>query len=192
MVLTSRFRDALIFAAQLHASQERKGGAVPYVSHLMAVASTVLDNGGDEDEAIAALLHDAIEDQGGKSTREKIRQLFGDRVVDIVNGCTDADTTPKPPWGRRKRRYLKKLRHAAPSVRLVSLADKLHNSRTILADYLRIGDEVWSRFNVGKEDILWYYTELKDIFREQESSLLAKEFVRVVEELVSVVNAGET
>jgi len=178
-----------MFAAQLHANQVRKGGSVPYVSHLLAVTSTVLDNGGDEEEAIAALLHDAIEDQGGKETREKIRQLFGDRVVDIVDGCTDADTLPKPPWRWRKEKYLAHLRNAPPSVRLVSLADKLHNARSVLADYREMGDQVWERFKGGREGTLWYYHELKDIFEALDSSALSREFVSVVSELERLTGA---
>src|SRR5947209_2209991 len=129
MRLTLRFEDALVFATQLHAGQRRKGSATPYVAHLLAVAAIVLENEGNEDEAIAALLHDAIEDQGGAPTREMIRERFGNRVVEIVDGCTDAEVIPKPPWRARKEAYIAHLRGATPSVRLVSAADKLHNAR---------------------------------------------------------------
>src|SRR5947199_8691848 len=135
MVLTTRFEEALIYATRLHASQSRKGSTTPYIAHLLAVTALVLENGGNEDEAIAALLHDAIEDQGGASTREEIRRHFGDAVVAIVDGCTDTEVMPKPPWRGRKEAYIAHIRHASPSVRLVSAADKLHNARTILADY---------------------------------------------------------
>src|ERR1051325_12202408 len=131
MALTSRFEDALSFAARLHSGQLRKGTAIPYVSHLLAVASVALEHGADEDEAIAALLHDAVEDQGGAPTREEIRRRFGDRVVEIVDGCTDAETVPKPPWRERKERYIAHVAEASPSVRLVSASDKLHNARSI-------------------------------------------------------------
>src|SRR6266705_4170467 len=134
MVLTARFEEALIFATRLHASQSRKGSAIPYIAHLLAVTALVLENGGNEDEAIAALLHDAIEDQGGAATREIIRHRFGDTVVTIVDGCTDAEVIPKPPWRPRKEAYIAQLRDASASVRLVSAADKLHNARTVLAD----------------------------------------------------------
>ena len=133
MILSTRFEEALVFAAQLHREQTRKGTTIPYIAHLLGVASIVLEYGGDEDEAIAALLHDAIEDQGGASTREEIRRRFGETVVAIVNGCTDAEVIPKPPWRARKEDYIAHMAHASPSVRLVSAADKLHNARAILA-----------------------------------------------------------
>ena len=135
MTLSPRFEEALLYAARLHASQLRKGGSIPYVAHLLGVASIALQYGANEDESIAALLHDAIEDQGGAATREEIRRRFGDGVVDIVNGCTDADSFPKPPWKRRKETYVAHIRNAPASVRLVSACDKLQNARAILADY---------------------------------------------------------
>ena len=135
MTLSPCFDDALVFASRLHAGQLRKGTPVPYVAHLLAVTATVLEHGGDEDEAIAALLHDAVEDQGGAATRAKIRRRFGENVAAIVDGCTDADTIPKPPWQQRKEAYLAHLvGETSPSVRLVSSADKLHNVRSIIAD----------------------------------------------------------
>lgn len=165
MKLSTRFQEALAVAAQLHGDQIRKGTDIPYISHLLAVASIVLDNGADEDVAIAALLHDAVEDQGGPSVREKIRSLFGDRVASIVDGCTDAEVTPKPPWRQRKEAYLTHLRGASESVRLVSASDKLHNARAILGDYRELGDSLWARFNAGKEGVLWYYRSLVQVFR---------------------------
>src|SRR5437879_9244246 len=158
--LSTRFEEALTFATRLHADQARKGTTIPYISHLLAVTSIVLEQGGNEDEAIAALLHDAIEDQGGASTREEIRRRFGETVVEIVNGCTDAEVVPKPPWRTRKEAYIAHLRTASASVRLVSAADKLHNARAILADYRVVGESLWERFNGGKEGTLWYYREL--------------------------------
>ena len=133
--MSDRFNRALSLASSLHASQARKGGEVPYIAHLLAVCALVLEAGGDEDLAIAALLHDAVEDQGGESTLLIIRQRFGDRVADVVNGCTDTDETPKPPWKQRKQDYLDHLRGAPDDVRLVSAADKVHNARSILFDY---------------------------------------------------------
>jgi (p)ppGpp synthase/HD superfamily hydrolase len=187
MQLTSRFEDALVFATQLHAGQTRKGTAVPYIAHLLSVSSIVLENGGDEDEAIAALLHDAIEDQGGAATRELIRQRFGDTIVSIVDGCTDADTHPKPPWKARKDAYIAHLRIAPASVRLVSAADKLHNARTVLADYRILGEQLWQRFHGGKEGTLWYYRAVTDVLRERGNSPLVQELQRVVSELESLV-----
>ncbi len=132
-----RFHDALSYASRLHAAQRRKGGQVPYVAHLLAVTAIVLEHGGNEDEAVAALLHDAVEDQGGAPRLAEIRARFGVVVADIVAGCTDADTTPKPPWQERKDRYLAHLPAAGRSVQLVAAADKLHNLRSLIEDYRR-------------------------------------------------------
>lgn len=183
MVLTRRFERALVFATQLHANQRRKGTHIPYIAHLLAVASIVLENGGDEDEAIAGLLHDAIEDQGGSVAREEIRQRFGERVVDIVNGCTDADVTPKPPWRLRKEAYIEHLRVASPSIRLVSAADKLHNARAVLADYRELGEGLWRRFHGGREGTLWYYRTVTDALRQSGTSPLIEELERVISEI---------
>lgn len=190
MILSSRFEEALVYAARLHAGQVRKGSQVPYLAHLLAVASIVLEQGGNEDEAIAALLHDAVEDQGGKATREEIRRRFGEAVVQIVDGCTDTDVHPKPPWQPRKEAHLAHLRHASPSVRLVVAADKLHNARTILADYRVLGEALWSRFSGGKEGTLWYYRALVETLRAHGSTPLLKELDRVVSELERLASAG--
>jgi GTP pyrophosphokinase len=187
MNLTVRFEEALIYAARLHARQVRKGSGVPYVSHLLAVCALVLEFGGDEDQAIAGLLHDAIEDQGGKDTREEIRKRFGERVTAIVEGCTDADTLPKPPWRPRKEAYIAHLRKAPLEVRLVSAADKLHNVRTITADYRRLGDNLWSRFRGKKEGTLWYYRELVRTFWDIGPQAIADELAQAVEELELLV-----
>lgn len=163
--LTHRFDDAFVLASGLHRDQKRKGTQTPYVSHLMAVASIALEHGADEDEAIAALLHDAVEDQGGPATLQLIRQRFGDNVAHIVHACSDTDETPKPPWRERKERYIAHAREACASVRLVSTADKLHNARAILADYRTHGAGLWSRFNAGgRDDVLWYYRSLVTAF----------------------------
>jgi (p)ppGpp synthase/HD superfamily hydrolase len=146
MQLTNRFSAALTFASQLHATQLRKGSGVPYAAHLLSVTGIVLQYGGREDEAIAALLHDAVEDQGGLPVLEKIRSRFGAEVAAIVEGCTDAYTNPKPAWRERKEKYIAHLQAASPSVRLVCAADKLDNIRAILQDYRIVGEEVWSRF----------------------------------------------
>jgi (p)ppGpp synthase/HD superfamily hydrolase len=183
MSLSPRFEDALTFATRLHAGQMRKRTAIPYISHLLAVTAIVIEQGGDEDEAIAALLHDAVEDQGGPPTREEIRIRFGETVVAIVDGCTDADTIPKPPWQERKEAYIAHVRRATPSVRLVSAADKLHNARAILLDYRQLGEALWGRFTGGREGTLWYYRALADAFREIESTPLTGELDRTVREL---------
>jgi GTP pyrophosphokinase len=179
-MLSPRFDDALAYASQLHRDQLKKGTNIPYVSHLLAVTAIVLEHGGTEDEAIAALLHDAVEDQGGSETREAIRKRFGDNVAAIVDGCSDADTLPKPPWDERKRAYVAHVVNAPRSVRLVSAADKLHNARAILADYRQHGEALWKRFNGGPDGTLWYYRALTDAFRSVESNSLTEELDRTV------------
>ena len=183
MKLSTRFEEALVFATQLHAGQTRKGTTIPYISHLLAVTAIVLEHGGDEDEAIAALLHDSIEDQGGASTREEIRRRFGDRVVEIVDGCTDTDVMPKPPWRVRKEAYITHISVASAPVRLVSAADKLHNARTVLEDYRIVGEALWKRFNGGKEGTLWYYRAAVDALRKTGATPLIEELDRVVSEI---------
>lgn len=182
-MLSSKFGDALVYASQLHCDQFRKGTHIPYVSHLLAVTAIVLEHGGTEDEAIAALLHDAVEDQGGSETREEIRKEFGDTVVAIVDGCSDTDTVPKPPWCERKLAYIANVVEAPRSVRLVSAADKLHNARAILADYRQHGETLWGRFNGGRDGTLWYYRALADAFCSVEANPLAEELDRTVAEL---------
>ncbi len=181
--LTARFTRAVAYAARLHAEQKRKGTDRPYIAHLLGVASIVLEHGGDEDTAIAALLHDVVEDQGGRPRLGEIRRKFGARVARIVDGCTDAYTDPKPPWRPRKERYIAHLAEAPAEERLVSAADKLHNAREVLSDYRRIGDALWSRFQGGKEGTLWYYRALLEALRQAGTSPLVEEFERVVTEL---------
>jgi GTP pyrophosphokinase len=183
-MLSRRFQDALVYAAELHQNQVRKGSDTPYVAHLLGVASLVIENGGSEDEAIAALLHDAIEDQGGDPTRQEIRRRFGDVVTAIVNGCTDAEVIPKPPWRARKEAYVAHIvESSTPSVRLVSSADKLHNARCVVADFRALGDKLWSRFNGGREGTLWYYRALCDAYRVAGGTPLLDELERTVSEL---------
>ncbi|MGH9721843.1 MAG: HD domain-containing protein [Bryobacteraceae bacterium] len=192
MELSPLFVEAFEYAAALHAGQQRKGSSTPYISHLMAVSALALEHGGGEDEAIAALLHDAVEDQGGAPVLEQIRMRFGDAVAGIVEGCTDADTIPKPPWRPRKEAYLAHLQNAPPSVRLVSCADKLHNARSILCDYRQAGEAVWARFTGGRDQTLWYYRSLIVTFRNGGPSVLAEELARTVSELEILVARGRT
>jgi len=192
--LTERFGQALLFAFQLHNQQRRNGSQTPYIAHPLGVASLVLEDGGDEDEAISALLHDAPEDQGGLETLEQIRRRFGERVASIVDGCTDTYETPKPPWRQRKDDYLTHLRSASPSVWRVSLADKLHNARTILVDLHSQGGVIWERFNGGKTGSLWYYRRLVQIFQELfDSGMLRSPMVTMLDEVVTQIEklAGE-
>ncbi len=186
--LTERFEDALRFAAHLHARQKRKGTAVPYVAHLLSVTSLVLENGGDEDQAIAALLHDAVEDQGGKPTLQEIRRRFGERVARIVDGCSDSYGHPKPPWRKRKEDYLTHLRQADAEIRLVSLADKLHNARSILRDLRQAGLQSLSRFNGGRSGTLWYYHSLVNIFQDLDDSPMVAELADTVAEIDSFIS----
>ena len=162
--LTTAFERALQYAQIAHGGQKRKGTDIPYFAHLLSCAAIVLENGGNENEAIGALLHDAVEDAGGKGRSQDIRAKFGNDVADIVDGCSDAFVTPKPPWKERKEAYIAHLPKASKSVRLVSAVDKLHNARAILSDYRKIGEDLWPRFNGGKEGTLWYYRALVDAF----------------------------
>jgi (p)ppGpp synthase/HD superfamily hydrolase len=178
-----KFEEALTYAARVHRDQRRKGTQVPYVTHLLAVAAIVGENGGTEEEVVAALLHDAPEDQGGEARLEDIRKKFGEEVADIVAGNTDTFENPKPPWRERKERYVARIAHEPESVRLVSAADKLHNARSILADLRSSGDELWQRFNGGKEGTLWYYRALVEAFESAGSNPVVEELGRVVTEM---------
>ncbi len=189
--LSERFKEALALATDLHADQRRKGSGIPYVAHLLGVASLVLEYGGTEDEAIAALLHDAVEDQGGKETRKLIAKKFGEEVAQIVDGCTDTDETPKPPWQERKAAYIAHIASASPSVLLVSACDKLYNARTILADYRRIGDDIWERFKGGRKDgSLWYYQSLVGAYQKTGDHPVYDELDRTVKELLKLVQSA--
>jgi (p)ppGpp synthase/HD superfamily hydrolase len=183
-ILSARFEQALVYAAILHSGQGRKGTAVPYISHVLSVAALALENGASEDEAIAALLHDAVEDAGGAPRLEDIRCRFGQRVAEIVSGCTDTDATPKPAWEERKRRYIAQLAYGSDSVKLVSCADKVHNARSIVADLREQGDAIWSRFTTGKAGTLWYYRTLVETYQQHGApKRLLDELVRTVDEM---------
>ena len=190
MAYGEKFEDALTYAARLHRDQTRKGTSTPYVTHLLAVAAIVGENGGTEDEVIAALLHDAPEDRGGKERLEEIRTRFGGAVAEIVDGCTDTYEDPKPAWRPRKEAYVAHVATAPASVRLVSAADKLHNARSILADLRALGDELWSRFTGGKEGTLWYYRALTEAYARAGQNPIVEELDRVVREIEAL--AGRT
>jgi (p)ppGpp synthase/HD superfamily hydrolase len=181
--LSQRFEDALVYAARLHSGQNRKRSQVPYVAHLLGVTSLVLEDGGDEDEAIAALLHDAVEDQGGLKTLEDIRQRYGERVATIVRACTDSFSEPKPPWRERKESYLETLRQSDASVQRVSLADKVYNARTTLRDLRLEGSSAWNKFKQGKQGTLWYYRAIIAALDARSTSYLLAELKELVAEL---------
>jgi (p)ppGpp synthase/HD superfamily hydrolase len=185
--LTWRFDAALQFASALHHQQPRKGVPIPYIAHVMSVCGLVLEAGGDEDQAIAALLHDAVEDQGGLPTLDTIRHVFGDRVANTVESCSDSTSSnpnEKLPWRVRKDKYLDHLRSANGDALLVSAADKLHNARAILSDFRIFGERLWLRFNASREDLLWYYGALAETLGQTAAPrVLVNELGRVVKEL---------
>lgn len=190
-VYRKRLKAAFARAVDWHAKQERKASGTPYLCHLMAVAATVMENRGGPDEVIAALLHDAVEDAGGLPTLRKIRKEFGDRVAEIVQGCTDADIRPKPPWRQRKKTYIAHIATAAPSVRLVSASDKLCNARSILADYRRLGPAVWRRFKGKRDGTLWYYRSLIEAYSKAGPTPVVQELAATVGQLEAEVAARE-
>jgi (p)ppGpp synthase/HD superfamily hydrolase len=194
--LGPRFDDALVFAAQVHAGDVRKGTGVPYIAHPLAVCALVLLDGGNEDEAVAALLHDTLEDHPDLAPAEVIAGRFGAGVLRIVQECSDTgdDYTggPKAPWDRRKRDYLDHLSHASPGALRVSLADKVDNAHAILNDYREVGDELWKRFNAGKDGQLWYFGKLVKRFRKAGAKgFLYEELRRTVAELTKRVEAAD-
>lgn len=165
-MLTDRISLALALAVKAHDGQKRKGTSIPYIAHPMGVASIALEHGADEDQAMAALLHDAVED-GGIEYAQRIREQFGDRVADIVQGCTDGvpdATGAKEAWLIRKERYIAHLKEASDEVLLVSGSDKLHNARAIVEDLLCVGPVVFDRFTATKAQTLWYYETLAEVF----------------------------
>lgn len=187
MNTTARFGAALAYANEVHHGQLRKGTDIPYISHLLGVASIALDHGATEDEAIGAVLHDAAEDAGGAKVIDDILVRFGKAVADIVAGCSDTFETPKPPWRARKEAYIAHLADASPSVLLVSAADKLHNVRSIASDYRKIGEAVWARFTGGRDGTLWYYRTLADRFLKLNRNSLSEELYLAVRELERLV-----
>ncbi len=187
-VVGKRFRDALVWAAELHEAQRRKGGNVPYVAHLLGVAAIVLEHGGDEDQAIGALLHDALEDQAHRMTPGEIGERFGERVEKIVEACTDGDPDEQRDrdpgrWRARKQKYIDEIAAKPAEALLVSMADKLYNARAILEDYREIGEKLWPRFTAGRDGTLWYYRSLLAAFRPRAEGRLWHELDRTVAEI---------
>lgn len=189
MKLSPKFDIALAYAARIHRGQVRKGTTIPYTSHLLAVTAIALEHGASETEAIGALLHDAAEDAGGLRQIAAIKRKFGPRVAAIVAGCSDTFVTPKPPWKARKMAYLQHLKSASASVQLVSASDKLHNIRSIAADYATHGEKLWTRFSSPKEDTLWYYRQLAAIYKRATPRPAAfRQLARKVDETVRAVH----
>ena len=195
--LSTRFSEALVLAADIHRQQSRKGTQVPYIAHVIGVASLALEYGADEDEAIAALLHDAIEDAptalGTSAVRAWIRLKFGERVLTIVEGCTDTDEVPKPPWRVRKEQYVARIEHEPASVMLVSVADKLHNVRALQRDFRAVKGDLWGRFNpeAGQAGTLGYYRGLATAFRRRLEKVQDARLPVMVEGLEREVDALE-
>lgn len=184
-----KFEEALVHAARLHKDQTRKGTGIPYVTHLLAVAAIVGENGGSEDEVVAALLHDAIEDS--PETRSSLAARYGDTVAEIVEECSDTDVIPKPPWKERKEAYVAHAASLSPSARLVSSADKLHNARSILADLRTEGDALWGRFTGDKEGTLWYYRALIQAYQVSGTTPIVEELDRVVREIEALARRDD-
>jgi (p)ppGpp synthase/HD superfamily hydrolase len=189
-MLSDRYQEAVVYAMGLHKDQVRKGSGVPYITHLFAVSVLVMENGGNEDECIAALLHDAAEDQGGFPTLKEIEVRFGSAVAEIVKECSDSleeDATHKKEWKQRKQDYLSQFLKKSKSAILVSLADKLHNSGSIVRDRERIGEGVFDRFEGKKEGTIWYYQELIKNYKKLEhcNRYLLQELEKTVERLIS-------
>jgi (p)ppGpp synthase/HD superfamily hydrolase len=181
----------MVYAERMHHTQVRKGGAIPYVGHLLSVAGLVINDNGSEEQAIAALLHDAVEDQGGPPTLQEIRDNFGKEVARIVEECSDTDKEPKPPWLERKQAYINHLGAVGEDTLLVSVADKLDNARSMLRDYNEHGPSLWQRFNrKNPDDHLWYYGGLLDAYRARGfNSWMVDELARVVDELKNLVES---
>lgn len=187
--LTPKFVEAVEYAAQLHSTQTRKGSDIPYLGHLLSVAGLVIEADGTEPQAIAALLHDAAEDQGGEETLAEIRQKFGSDVAIIVEDCSDTFETPKPPWRPRKENYIRHLREASDEAVLVSLADKLHNARALLREFRDLGDELWQRFNEqDPQQHLWYYRELLKVYTDRIDNWMVDDLRDVVDALEHAMN----
>jgi (p)ppGpp synthase/HD superfamily hydrolase len=188
MKLSKKFQEALVYATQAHSDQTRKKTGIPYIAHILGMTAIAMEYGANETEAIGALLHDTVEDCGGAERLRNIQKRFGDNVANIVEGCTDADQVPKPPWRERKESYIAHLKESDASTRLVSASDKLHNTRAILADLRRHGLEVFERFSGKKNGTLWYYRALVTAFRQHgDHTDLIDELDRVVTEIERVV-----
>jgi (p)ppGpp synthase/HD superfamily hydrolase len=190
MQLSRQFEKALVYSTRIHGGRLRKKTRIPYIAHIIGVTAIAMEYGANETEAIAALLHDAVEDGGGAKRLRDIERKFGKDVARIVEGCTDTDQAQKPPWLERKKTYLAHVRHASIPTKLVSASDKLHNVRAILMDYRKEGEGLWSRFNAGKQGALWYYRALVNAFSGKRIQPLVQELDRTLTELELLSNNG--
>ena len=189
MRLSRKFEEALLYATRIHGGQLRKKTRIPYIAHIIGVTAIAMEYGANETEAIGALLHDAVEDCGGAKRLRDIERKFGRSVAKIVDGCTDTDQTPKPPWLTRKKEYIAHLKTAPISTQLVSASDKLHNLRAILMNYRTDGDKLWDRFQGKKEGTLWYYAALLEAFsRSSKLAPLRAEIDRTLTTLEALAN----
>lgn len=179
-ILGPRFEQALLFASQMHARQRRKDTGAPYIAHVMGVTALVLEDGGSEEEVIAALLHDSAEDQGGEQVLVEIRKKYGDKIAAIVYECSDTLDSPKPPWKGRKQGHLTRLEDASREALHIMLADKVYNSRSLLRGLQERGPEIWGKFKGGKEGTLWYFHQMLALFQKHFSGYLVNELARVV------------
>ena len=187
-MMSERFVGAVEFANELHGDQIRKGTTVPYISHLLIVSGIVLQHGGSEDEAIGALLHDTVEDCGGKPVMDRIHKRFGDKIVDLVDGCSEKDIQPKPPWLERKKSYIENIKSSTPSVRLITCADKIHNASSIILEYRKVGEKVWDRFKGNKTETLWFYSSFIEAMQAAgENRPILNELILVVNELEELI-----
>jgi len=192
MDYSPRIVEAFSFTYELHHAQRRKGSRVPYITHLMGVAAIAGRHGADEDQFIAALLHDAVEDQGGRNTLERIRSVFGEVVAGYVEGCSDSDAEPKPPWRERKERFIEHAKTADPKLKLVIAADKLHNARSIVSDLSERGGAVWDLFKGRRDGTLWYYGEMVRALALGWPHPILRELSHVVDEMHRIAHEMET
>ena len=184
-----KYKKAIDYAFALHSSQYRKGTTIPYFTHLVSVSNNVIENGGNTDEVIAGLLHDAVEDQGGEKTLKLIKKRFGNKVAKIVEECTDTKITPKPPWLERKKKYLSGMKKSTQSSLFVSLCDKLHNATCIVNDYQRVGRKLWKRFNASAKQVYWYHNSLYKNFSKnlKGHKILKRNYYQIVNEMRKIV-----
>ena len=179
--LGKKFEEALAFANRIHADQKRKDSGAPYLAHVLGVAALVLEDGGSEEEAIAALLHDSAEDQGGEEILITIQEMFGEKVAQIVRECSDTLVSPKPPWRERKEDHLEVLRTSMPETIRIMQADKVYNARNLQRSLLEHGSQTWQNFKGGKEGTLWYFRQMYILLNQTRPGYLMNELARLIE-----------